>query len=71
MEDGPVNLVAVDDDVVLRRNVDDLLEEGLAQYGASRVVGVIEDDHLGVGLDEGFEVFNRGTPFVFWGGFPE
>jgi hypothetical protein len=34
------------------------LEEGLLEYCARGIVRVVDDDKLGVGFDEGFEIFD-------------
>ena len=40
MEDRPINFIAEDHDGMLGRYVDNILEEGLLQYGTSGVVGI-------------------------------
>lgn len=71
MEDGTIDLVAVDDDFVLCCDLDDLLEEGLGEDGTCWVVRVVYDDHLGVRLDERFQFVDGRDPVVLWFGFPE
>jgi hypothetical protein len=47
-----VHLIAKDGDVVLGGDVDDLLQEGLFQDCAGRIVRVVDDDEPCVGFDE-------------------
>lgn len=58
MEDWAVDFIAMNDDIVLCGNVDDLLKERFLEHRTSRVVGIVDDDQLGVGLDEALQVFH-------------
>lgn len=40
MKDGPIDFITEDHDGMLGGYVDDILEEGLLQYGTSGVVGI-------------------------------
>ena len=60
-----VNFVADDPESAFGAEGDDLADEIGGEYGSGGIVGGVEDDRLGVGLDGGGDVFKGGDAAVF------
>lgn len=71
MEDWAVYFVRVNHDVVLGGEVNDLLKERFWKNCSRGVVGVVDDYHFRVWLDEGFQVFDFRDPVIFGFRVPE
>lgn len=55
MKEGPVHLIHQQDDPFLFGNLDDLLQFWFCYQRPRRVIGIIENDHLGFLPQERFE----------------
>ena len=64
VEDKVVNFVGEDQQIVTAGDVDDALQGLLGEYGSSGVIGVDDDNGLGLVSDLGLNVLEAGVPVV-------
>jgi hypothetical protein len=71
MEEWPVYLVTVNGNVVFGGHFDDLFQSTPGDDGSRWVVGIIDDNELGVWPDEAFQLIDFGHPRIFGSRMPE